>query len=238
MISRLAGIALGRRRVAVGPRLAPRAGRRSAGASAWCRRRGSPRGAPRSSPRRRRRGAARRAGPSRGTASMSRSSSQGSWALSSRSWMISSRRSSTARTSSCPARPPPRRGCAAPPRAPRAGRSSAFEGMHAQKEHSPPTLRSSTIATSRPPWASRPAATSPPGPAPEHHHVVAAHGAARATPRPRGGRPSAPARRYLGLRSASRPAHRAGPTLWTCASPSQTTRWSSWPAFPVPASRP
>ena len=46
------------------------------------------------------------------------------------------------------------------------GRSRAFDGMHAQNEHSPPTLRSSTIATSSPASASRPAATSPPGPAP------------------------------------------------------------------------
>src|SRR3954452_14853286 len=38
--------------------------------------------------------------------------------------------------------------------------------MQAQYEHSPPTRRSSTIATFSPCWASRPAATSPPGPAP------------------------------------------------------------------------
>src|SRR3954449_9689045 len=38
--------------------------------------------------------------------------------------------------------------------------------MHAQYEHSPPTSRSSTIATSSPCSASRPAATSPAGPAP------------------------------------------------------------------------
>ena len=80
--------------------------------------------------------------------------------------MISSRRSSTACTSSAPcaasAAPGMRRASASTS----AGRSSAFEGMQAQNEHSPPTLRSSTIATSRPPWASRPAATSPPGPAP------------------------------------------------------------------------
>ena len=46
------------------------------------------------------------------------------------------------------------------------GRSSALDGMHAQNEHSPPTSRSSTIATFSPPSASRPAATSPAGPAP------------------------------------------------------------------------
>ena len=38
--------------------------------------------------------------------------------------------------------------------------------MHAQNEHSPPTSRSSTIATFSPFSASRPAATSPAGPAP------------------------------------------------------------------------
>src|SRR3954451_14477883 len=38
--------------------------------------------------------------------------------------------------------------------------------MHAQNEHSPPTKWSSTIATSRPCSARRPAATSPAGPAP------------------------------------------------------------------------
>src|SRR5262245_19967031 len=38
--------------------------------------------------------------------------------------------------------------------------------MHAQYAHSPPTSLSSTIATLRPRWPSRPAATSPAGPAP------------------------------------------------------------------------
>ena len=80
--------------------------------------------------------------------------------------MISSRRSSTACTSSAPpiasAAPGMRRASARTS----PGRSSAFDGMQAQKEHSPPTLRSSTIATSSPASASRPAATSPPGPAP------------------------------------------------------------------------
>ena len=80
--------------------------------------------------------------------------------------MISSRRSSTAGTSSSPvtasAAPGMRRASASTS----PGRSSALDGMQAQNEHSPPTLRSSTIATSRPASASRPAATSPPGPAP------------------------------------------------------------------------
>jgi hypothetical protein len=80
--------------------------------------------------------------------------------------MISSRRSSTAWTSSSPraasAAPGTRRTSARTS----AGRSRPFDGMHAQNEHSPPTFRSSTIATLRPAPASRPAATSPPGPAP------------------------------------------------------------------------
>jgi hypothetical protein len=46
------------------------------------------------------------------------------------------------------------------------GRSSDFDGMQAQNEHSPPTRRSSTTATASPPSPSRPAATSPAGPAP------------------------------------------------------------------------
>ena len=41
--------------------------------------------------------------------------------------------------------------------------------------------------------------------------------------------------RYPGLRSGFTSGSRAGPTLSSCASPSQTTRWSSRPAFPVPA---
>ena len=80
--------------------------------------------------------------------------------------MISSRRPAPAGTSSAPvtasATPGTRRASASSS----PGRSSPFDGMQAQKEHSPPTLRSSTIATSRPASASRPAATSPPGPAP------------------------------------------------------------------------
>src|SRR5436190_11088515 len=41
-----------------------------------------------------------------------------------------------------------------------------FDGTQPQNEHSPPTRRSSTIATERPPSAARPAAFSPGGPAP------------------------------------------------------------------------
>src|SRR5713101_10072292 len=46
------------------------------------------------------------------------------------------------------------------------GRINVLEGMHPKNEHSPPTSRSSTIATDRPPSAHRPAAFSPGGPAP------------------------------------------------------------------------
>src|SRR3954467_428611 len=51
--------------------------------------------------------------------------------------------------------------CAASP-----GRSSVFDGMQAQYEHSPPTSSRSAIATRMPPSASSPAQTSPAGPAP------------------------------------------------------------------------
>ena len=51
--------------------------------------------------------------------------------------------------------------CAASP-----GRSSVFDGMHAQYEHSPPTSSRSTSATRRPPSASAPAQCSPGEPPP------------------------------------------------------------------------
>ena len=80
--------------------------------------------------------------------------------------MISSRRASTAATSSSPviasAAPGIRRASASASY----GRSSPLDGMHAQYEHSPPISRSSTIATLKPASPSRPAATSPAGPAP------------------------------------------------------------------------
>ena len=46
------------------------------------------------------------------------------------------------------------------------GRSSVFDGMHAQYEHSPPTSSRSTSATRRPPSASAPAQCSPGEPPP------------------------------------------------------------------------
>ena len=58
--------------------------------------------------------------------------------------------------------PPPRaRPCTASP-----GRSSVFDGMHAQYEHSPPTSSRSTMATRSPPSASAPAQCSPGDPPP------------------------------------------------------------------------
>jgi hypothetical protein len=46
------------------------------------------------------------------------------------------------------------------------GRSSVFDGMHAQYEHSPPTSSRSTIATRRPPSARAAAQCSPGEPPP------------------------------------------------------------------------
>jgi hypothetical protein len=46
------------------------------------------------------------------------------------------------------------------------GRSRVFDGMHAQYEHSPPTRSRSTMATLRPPSASRAAQCSPGAPPP------------------------------------------------------------------------
>jgi hypothetical protein len=97
---------------------------------------------------------------------MSRSSSHGSCEESSRSWITSSRRSSTACTASLPVMASAAPGIRCASASASYGRSSAFDGMHAQNEHSPPTSRSSTMATFKPLSPSRPAATSPAGPAP------------------------------------------------------------------------
>ena len=80
--------------------------------------------------------------------------------------MTSSRRARAAATSSLPVTASAAPGTRLTSASASYGRSSAFEGMHAQKEHSPPTRRSSTIATFIPCSASLPAATSPAGPAP------------------------------------------------------------------------
>ena len=55
------------------------------------------------------------------------------------------------------------------------GRSSALEGMHAQNEHSPPTSRSSTIATLMPVLRQPPGGDLAGRPCPDHHHVEAPH---------------------------------------------------------------
>ena len=80
--------------------------------------------------------------------------------------MTSSRRASAAATSSLPVTASAAPGIRLTSASASYGRSSALDGMHAQNEHSPPTSRSSTIATFSPCSASRPAATSPAGPAP------------------------------------------------------------------------
>ena len=121
--------------------------------------------APRDAGRRRRRARAarRRAGRARGRARRLAPRATGSCDESSRSWTTSSRRASTASTSSAPVATPGTRRASA---ASSTGRRSAFDGMHAKKEHSPPTSRSSTIATSTPASPSLPAITSPGAPAP------------------------------------------------------------------------
>ena len=89
--------------------------------------------------------------------------------------MISSRRASTAGTSSDPvtasARPGTRRASASASY----GRSSALDGMHAQNEHSPPTSRSSTIATLRPCVREPPRRHLAGRPGSDHHHVEGSH---------------------------------------------------------------
>lgn len=80
--------------------------------------------------------------------------------------ITSSRRASTAATFG-----PPFRLSGAPrirpaPARTSGGRSSAFDGMHAQCPHSPPTSRSSTSATLMPRSEGRAAASSPVGPPP------------------------------------------------------------------------
>ena len=90
--------------------------------------------------------------------------------------MTSSRRSSTAVTSSSPdaacAAPGTRRASASTS----PGRSSALDGMHAQNEHSPPTFRSSTIATSQPGIRQPPRRHLAAGSGADHHNVERVHG--------------------------------------------------------------
>ena len=69
-------------------------------------------------------------------------SAQATWPASSQSETRKSRHSRPAATSGRGRRRPgARRAPRAPPRAPRPGRSSVLDGMHAQYEHSPPTAR-------------------------------------------------------------------------------------------------
>ena len=92
--------------------------------------------------------------------------SHSTWEESFQSCVIASRRRSTPATSSSPVT-----ACFAPStaraaRTAAALRSSAFEGMHAQYEHSPPTSSASTIAVLIPPCTARSATFSPTAPAP------------------------------------------------------------------------
>ena len=74
---------------------------------------------------------------------------------------MKSRQASAASTSTSAVAAASRAPCTASP-----GRSSVFDGMHAQYEHSPPTSSRSTSATRSPPSASAPAQCSPGEPAP------------------------------------------------------------------------
>ena len=74
---------------------------------------------------------------------------------------MKSRQSSAACTSTSALAPASRAPCTASP-----GRSSAFDGMHAQYEHRPPTRSRSTTATRRPPSAMAAAQCSPGAPPP------------------------------------------------------------------------
>ena len=74
---------------------------------------------------------------------------------------MKSRQASAASTSTSAVAAASRAACTASP-----GRSSVFDGMHAQYEHSPPTSSRSTSATRRPPSASAPAQCSPGEPPP------------------------------------------------------------------------
>ena len=118
-----------------------------------------------SSPTRTRRSPASRPWPR--TSSMLCDSSHAIWLLSSRALTIRSRRRSTESASSLPLTASAAPGTRAASARTSWGRSSAFEGMQASYEHSPPTRWLSTSATRLPPRsARRPAAISPAGPAP------------------------------------------------------------------------
>ena len=215
----------------------PRAGRRSAGSPASCRRRGSPRGAPRSSPRPRRRASPRRAGPSRGAGRCRAPRARAAGRESSRSWMISSRRSSTALDVELAGDAPRRRrGSAAPRRAPRPGAAAPSTACTPRR-----STRRRPCGPRRSPRRGRRRRAGPPPPRRRARR--------RAPPRRSSpcrcslvvAPPAAPsARRGVsrGLGPASRPRSAGGPdpvAAWP--RPTSTTRWWSWPACPGPGSR-
>jgi hypothetical protein len=74
---------------------------------------------------------------------------------------MKSRQASAASTSTSAVAPASRAACTASP-----GRSSVFDGVQAQYEHSPPTSSRSTTATRSPPSARAPAQCSPGEPPP------------------------------------------------------------------------
>ena len=89
--------------------------------------------------------------------------------------MTSSRRASAAATSSSPVTASAAPGMRRTSASASYGRSSALEGMHAQNEHSPPTRRSSTIATFEP-AVGEPARRHLAGRSgADHHHVESPH---------------------------------------------------------------
>ena len=93
--------------------------------------------------------------------SMPLSASQRSWPASDQSEVMKSRQASAASTSTSAVAAASRAPWTASP-----GRSSVFDGMQAQYEHSPPTSSRSTTATRSPPSASSPAQCSPGEPPP------------------------------------------------------------------------
>ena len=85
---------------------------------------------------------------------------------------MQSRQASTASTSTSRVTASRAPGARRAPATASSGRSSVFDGMHAQYEHSPPTSSRSTMATRRPPSASRPAQCLPGGSGSDHDDVM------------------------------------------------------------------
>jgi hypothetical protein len=88
------------------------------------------------------------------------------WLSSDQLFVKESRRASTACTSSSPVMAWAAPGTCRAARSTWAERNSAFDGIHAQYEHSPPTSSSSTNTAVKPPWTTRSATFSPATPAP------------------------------------------------------------------------